>query len=137
MQNFANVKGPQPPHNLDEHVPNLLLLDVGLSLLVVDDLLVQIAIICELHHEAECATALVYKCLFITDNIRFVNRSQNAHLVEGVLALFLREFGHRDLLQRVNVLVSNPFYFVDAGVGAVPELFDDLEVTELARDFGG
>jgi hypothetical protein len=137
VQNFANVKGPQPPHNLDEHVPNLLLLDVGLSLLVVDDLLVQIAIVCELHHEAECATALVYKCLFITDNIRFVDRSQNAHLVEGVFALLLREFGHRDLLQRVYVLVGDPLDFVDAGVGAVPELFDDLEVTELAGDFGG
>ena len=53
MQNFATVKRSEPPDDLYENIPNFLLFDVGFSLLVAGDLLVQIPIISILHDEAE------------------------------------------------------------------------------------
>ena len=50
MQNLTTVEGTETPHNLDENVPNFLLLDVSLSLLVVADLLEDITIVSILHH---------------------------------------------------------------------------------------
>ena len=50
MQNLTTVEGTEASHNLDENVPNFLFLDVGLSLLVVADLLEDITIVSILHH---------------------------------------------------------------------------------------
>ena len=50
MQNLTTVEGTEASHNLDKNVPNFLFLDVGLSLLVVADLLEDITIVSILHH---------------------------------------------------------------------------------------
>ena len=52
MQDFALVKYLEASNDLDEDVPNFLLLDVGLSFLVVTDLLKHVSVVCILHHQA-------------------------------------------------------------------------------------
>lgn len=57
MQDIERVQGPQPNHGLDEHAPNLALLEQLLPLLAVHDLLVEIPVIRELHDDAKCLTS--------------------------------------------------------------------------------
>ena len=52
MQDFTLVKYLEASDDLDKDVPNLLLLNVGLSLLVVTDLLKYVSVVCILHHKA-------------------------------------------------------------------------------------
>ena len=52
VQDFALVKYLEASDDLDEDVPDLLLFDVGFSLLVVTDLLKYVSVICILHHQA-------------------------------------------------------------------------------------
>ena len=53
VQDLAAVEGKESTDNLDEDVPDLLLFDVSLSLLVVTDLLEDISIVSVLHNQAE------------------------------------------------------------------------------------
>lgn len=53
MQNFSVVECPESADYLDEDVPDLLLLDVGFSLLVITDFLENIAVVSVLHDEAQ------------------------------------------------------------------------------------
>lgn len=52
MEDVKVVEGLESQHGLDEHAPDLALLEQLLPLLVLDDLLVEVAIICEFHHDA-------------------------------------------------------------------------------------
>ena len=79
----------EAPDNLDEDVPDLLLLDVGLSFLVTANLLEHIAVVGVLHHEAKAGAALVDEGFFVRDHVLVDDACQNAHLVQGVLLLFL------------------------------------------------
>lgn len=89
MQNLAHVECAETPGNLDEDIPNLLLLDVGFPLLVVADLLVQISIVRELHHKAQATAALVNESFFVTDYVWFVDARENPDFVEGIFSFFL------------------------------------------------
>ena len=79
----------ETPDNLDEDVPDLLLLDVGLSFLVTANLLEHIAVVSVLHDEAKAGAALVDEGLFVGDHVLVDDAGQYAHLVQGVLLLFL------------------------------------------------
>ena len=50
MQNIEAMEGLEPDHGLYEHTPDLILLKKGLGLLMFENLLVQIPIICILHN---------------------------------------------------------------------------------------
>ena len=51
VQDLTAVEGAQATDNLDEDIPDLFLLDVGLTLLVVTDFLEDIAIVSVLHYK--------------------------------------------------------------------------------------
>jgi hypothetical protein len=53
MQDLANVKRSQAPHNLDEDVPNFFFFDVSLSLLITANFLEDIATVSVLHYQAQ------------------------------------------------------------------------------------
>lgn len=60
----------QPPRNLDEHIPNLILLEILLLLLIFNDLLVQIAAIRKLHDNTVSSIWVpkifaLQECLFV------------------------------------------------------------------------
>ena len=50
VHNFSGVKSSKAPHNLDEDVPDLLLLNVSFSFLVATYLLENVSIVGVLHH---------------------------------------------------------------------------------------
>lgn len=52
MQDVEVMQGLEADHRLDEHTPYLALLEELLPLLVVDDLLVEVAVVGKLHHDA-------------------------------------------------------------------------------------
>lgn len=51
----------------------------------------------EVHHNIQGGCLLIVEGVSVPDNIRMVYGSQNPNLVEGVVPLFLAEFGHFDL----------------------------------------
>lgn len=53
MQYFELMQHFEPDDCLDEHTPNFMLLEELLSFFVVYNLLVEVAIVCELHDNAE------------------------------------------------------------------------------------
>ena len=53
MQNATDVEGAESADDLNEDVPDLLLLDVGLPLLIVTDFLEDVAVVGVLHHKAQ------------------------------------------------------------------------------------
>jgi hypothetical protein len=53
MEDVVGVQPSEPEEHLDEHVPDLLLSEEQFGFLVLDDLLVQVAIVSELHDDAE------------------------------------------------------------------------------------
>ena len=53
MEDFANVECFEASDYLDKDIPDLLFFDVGLTLLIVADLLEHVAIVCILHHQAQ------------------------------------------------------------------------------------
>lgn len=52
MEDVEVMESLQSQHSLDEHTPNLAFLKEFFSLLVVYDLLIEISIVRELHHDA-------------------------------------------------------------------------------------
>lgn len=54
MEDVEVVQGLESDDSLDENGPDLAFLEQFLPLLVVDDLLVEVAIVSELHHDAAC-----------------------------------------------------------------------------------
>ena len=53
MEDASDVECAESAHNLNEHIPDLLFLDVGLSLLIVADFLKHVAIVSVLHNKAQ------------------------------------------------------------------------------------
>ena len=73
MQDLADVERAKSTDDLNENVPDLLLLDVGLPFLVVADLLEDVTIIGILHDEAQARGGLIDEGVFVADDIRVVN----------------------------------------------------------------
>lgn len=113
MQYFTVVQSLQASNNLNEDVPDLLLLDVGLSFLVTANLLEDVAIVSILHDEAQAGAGLVNESLFVCDDVRLENTCQDAHLVQGVFLFFLRQVKHLNLLEYIDCLVLRAAYLID------------------------
>ncbi len=97
MQNLANVKRPQTSNDLNENVPDFFFFNVGFTLLISANFLVNISVISVLHYKAQTLRALIYEGLFVTDYIGFVDRGEDANFVECVLPLFLSQIEHFNL----------------------------------------
>jgi hypothetical protein len=52
VQDLPHMKSPKPSHDLYKNVPNFLLFNICLSLLIATNLLVQIPIVRKLHDQA-------------------------------------------------------------------------------------
>ena len=53
VEDAALMECPQSSYNLNKDIPDLFLLDVGLSLLIVTDFLENVSVVCILHHETQ------------------------------------------------------------------------------------
>jgi len=106
-------------NNLDEDVPDLLLLDVGLSFLVTANLLEHVTVVSILHNEAQAGAGFVDESLFVRDDVLLEYTCQYAHLVQGVFLFFLRQVKHLNLLQCIDRLVLRAAHLVDLRVGTV------------------
>ena len=91
VENAPHVKGSQASDNLNKDVPDLLLLDVGLSFLVVTDFLENITVVCIFHYQTEAGCRFINEGISISNDIRMVNRGQNTHFIQGVFFLFFGE----------------------------------------------
>ena len=128
MEDLSLMESPQTPHNLDEDIPDLLLFDVGLSLLVVADLLEHVAIVCILHDEAETGSRFINESISVGDNVWVVNGGEDTNLIERILLLFLGEAEHLYVLERVDIVVIVPPHLEYTTVGTITKLFYDGEV---------
>jgi len=90
MQDAAHVERPQPSHDLNEDIPDLLLLNIGLSFLIVADFLEDVAVVSILHDQAQTRRGLVDKCVAIGNHVGVIDGGEDAHLVQGVFLFFLR-----------------------------------------------
>ena len=75
MQNAADMASTQAPNNLDKDIPDLLLLNVRLTLLIVANLLKHIPVVSILHHKTQTRCRLVDECITVGNNIWMVDRS--------------------------------------------------------------
>lgn len=73
VENTTHVKGFYTSDNLNEDIPDFFLFDVGLTLLIVTDLLKDVAIVRILHHQAQTRCGLVNESVTVRDDIRVVN----------------------------------------------------------------
>ena len=119
MEDLSLMESPQTPHNLDEDIPDLLLFDVGLSLLVVADLLEHVAIVCILHDEAETGGRFINESISVGDNVWVVNGGEDTNLIERILLLFIRKFSHFYLLQCILLAIAQAQNRVHTAVGAL------------------
>lgn len=102
--------------------PYLLLVELLLVLLELGDLLEQVTVVGEVHHD-EQVRLLVNEGLLVPDDARVLDRCENAHFIECVLPFLRRKRLEGDLFQRVNFLVRFPANFEHLTERATPELF--------------
>lgn len=134
MQNIALVQNLQALDHLDEDSPNIVFFHVCLLFLVPHYALVEVTIVCELHHNTrqkirrakwcdvvvECLPkrlgGLVDKCLIIGTDVFVLDACEDANFVQSVLLLFRRQLLHLYFLQCVNLIVCKSPHLVDATV---------------------
>jgi hypothetical protein len=88
------------PYELLLEVPSCLTsLSLSLVLLLLDAL-IQIAFVRELHDQTKRVALLVKEGLFVSDDARIFNRSQDADFVKRILLLLVREVRELDLKVR-------------------------------------
>lgn len=78
---FEIMKGLQSSHRLDEEVPDLLLGELCLLLFVLLNCLQQIAAVCELHNDTETSFLVIKEGIFVSDDIRVVDRGENSNFI--------------------------------------------------------
>ncbi len=104
---------------LNERLPDLGLVEVRAVPQVVVDLLLDVARVGQLHHDAEGLRAVVEEGFPVVDDVGVGDGGQDAHLVQRVLAFLLAHVQHFHLLQRVDVVVLVPPHLVDAAVSPI------------------
>lgn len=104
------VEGLESADNLDEKVPDLSLREDRVFLLVVVDHLQKVTTVSVLHDYAE--THVLKEGLFVTDNVRVVDRGKDSHLIKSVFLLFAGQFAHFDLLHGVDGAIRFSLDFV-------------------------
>ena len=85
------MEGSEPPDDLYEDIPDFLFFDVRLPLLIVADLLEDVAVVGILHDQAQTRGGLIDEGVPIGNHIRVVNRRQDPYFVQSIFFLFLRQ----------------------------------------------
>lgn len=57
--------------------------------------------------------------LLVANDVRAFDRGQDSDLIECVLLLFIGEIVHFDFFEGINLSISQPLDFIDAGVGSL------------------
>ena len=68
MQNILPVERIECLDHLNEDFPDERLVHLAVRLLILDNFLIEIAIVEELHHDAQAGSLILKKGLFVTDN---------------------------------------------------------------------
>ena len=77
-------------HDLNNGLPDVLLLVILLIVLILADALEDVAIVSELHDDAERVARLVEERLFVSCHKRILYRSKDPNFVQGVFFLSIR-----------------------------------------------
>ena len=68
MQNILSMECIECLDHLNEDFPDEWLVHLAVRLLILDNFLIEIAIVEELHHDAQAGSLILKKGLFVTDN---------------------------------------------------------------------
>ena len=99
VKDTTQVETSQAPNNLDEDIPDLLLLNVGLPLLIVADFLEDVSVVRILHDQTQARSRLINEGITVGNDVRVLDRGEDSDFIEGILLFFLREREHFDVLQ--------------------------------------
>lgn len=119
--------------HLDAHPPDLALRHHLLALHVGADEGGEVAALCELGDEEECAGGLVVGDVFEGQDVWVGDGGQDSHFVEGVGYLAVVGVGYLYFLHRVDAAVLFSFDFVDGGEGALAHFGDHFEVLHFVN----
>jgi len=111
VNNLDVVQGLQSPEHLDENVPDLLLSEVGICLLVGVDHLEQVTTVCVLHDDAERVAGVLEEGFLVANHIWVLDRGQNSNFIESVFLFLGRKFAQFDFLHGVDFAVRFPLHF--------------------------
>ena len=100
--------------------PDVILLKVRLSLLMVHYLLIHISILCVFHHNAESLFWFFNECFFIANHVLMLDWGEDSDLVQCVLSLLHWQWTHVDLLQCISLLVAIPHHLIHLRIGSLP-----------------
>jgi hypothetical protein len=73
MQNASDMEGSKPSYDLDKDIPDLLLFNVSLALLIVANFLEDVSVISILHHKTQTRSGLVNKGITVCNYIWMVD----------------------------------------------------------------
>ena len=89
MHDVEIVKSLEALHHLDEDAPDLFLVEVRLPFLMVNNLLEDISIVSELHHNAKSLALIINESLFVGDDAWVLDRCQNSNFVKSIFPLLV------------------------------------------------
>ena len=121
-------------HYLDENLPNLTLLNVGLNLFMVAYLLENVTVVGQLHHNAKLFIFIIYESLLVLNDIRMPDRGKYADLINGILTLLLAQVVQLDLLHRILNAILQSLDLVHLRVSPVANLLEHLKISNSRRD---
>ena len=81
MENFLLVENFERPGHFYEDAPYLLLVDELVRLLLLEDLLVEVAVVGKLHHEAERGRRILEERLLVSNDRIGLKRGQDPNFV--------------------------------------------------------
>jgi len=109
MEHFELVQLFKATNCVDDHAPHLFLREVLPLLFELNDFLKKVSIRREVHHDAQ-VLLFFQKGVFVADDARMLDRSENAHFVDSVLPLLLRKRLQRHLFHRVDPVVTQTLH---------------------------
>ena len=107
------MEGTETPNDLYKHIPDLLLFNVSLALLIVAYFLEYVAIVSILHDQAQTRSCLVDKSVAVCNNIWMVDRSEDPDLIKGIHLLLFIQWQHGHSLESIDVVISLPPHSVN------------------------
>jgi hypothetical protein len=119
VQDLEIVKGLHSSNNLNEEVPKLFLAEASRSLFVICNHFHYVSSISVVHNYAQRRCRILKECLLISDDIWMLDGSQNADLIECILALPLRQLDHLYLLHGILCAIRYPLYPEYRAVGTL------------------
>ncbi len=113
MQDFTRMEHIERPNHLYKDRPDLLLVKLLVGLLLLNNFLVKVGVICEVHDEAQALSLVLKEGLFVPDDGFVLDRGQNADFVERIFFFFVGQLAHLYLFQCVDDTVAHAFDLKD------------------------